>query len=197
MPPPRFPIHMPPPSWPPSTGREPSRQEGDQQRADGAAAPAEDPSFPWGWMFAGALAAAVLGAAAVLFRRGRVVRVRITSTPDGDAPEAIRRAWVGLELPLAPGERGPRLLDAAGVVWRLPAGVKMGYAVGGRVAVELLEKQSPAAAAWWRQQVPDVLTAGFQFVFPAESCEKVACPTANDRPFVALGEDGKGGIMYR
>jgi hypothetical protein len=163
-------------------------------------------------MLAGALVAAVLGAAAVFLRGGRVVRVRITSTPDGDAPEAIRRAWVGLELPLAPGERGPRMLDAAGVVWQRPAGVKMGYAVRGRVAVELLEKQSPEAAAWWRQHVPDVLTAGFQFVFPAESCEKVAASMARDgqcgqrdaRPdgdlrtlSIGLGVDGKAGVVLR
>src|SRR5262245_29015032 len=39
-------------------------------------------------------------------------RVRVTAVPPGEAPEDVRRAWVGLELPLA--RSGPQ--RAAGAV---------------------------------------------------------------------------------
>src|SRR5947199_83534 len=42
--------------------------------------------------------------------------IRIIDVPPGEAPEWVRRAWVGLVLPLAPGEYGPRVLAAAGVL---------------------------------------------------------------------------------
>src|SRR5258708_2466637 len=40
-------------------------------------------------------------------RKEVVVFVRIIATPTGEPPEEVRRAWIGLELPLAAGETGP------------------------------------------------------------------------------------------
>src|SRR4051812_44441611 len=92
------------------------------------------------------------------------MHVRITDVPPGEAPEHIRRAWVGLVLPLAPGETGPRSARTAGVLTG-PRGFFMtlahlllgrlrrarGYVVEGRVAVWLLGEKDPEAAAWWRE----------------------------------------------
>lgn len=44
------------------------------------------------------------------------MKIRITDIPGGEAPLEIRRAWVGLVLPLAPGEDGPRTPRTAGVL---------------------------------------------------------------------------------
>ncbi|HEY7315037.1 MAG TPA: hypothetical protein VH643_37170 [Gemmataceae bacterium] len=42
--------------------------------------------------------------------------VRIIATPPGEAPEEIRQAWLGLELPLAAGETGPHNVPTGGVL---------------------------------------------------------------------------------
>jgi hypothetical protein len=102
------------------------------------------------------------------------IRARIVAVPPGEAPERVRRAWVGLELPLAPGETGPRDQLAYGVLSNGSVGSRKGYAVDGCKAVALLEAKDPDAAAWWRRNAPHVLTRGYQLVFPAEVCEQVA-----------------------
>jgi hypothetical protein len=168
------------PSLTPSTNREASDKNGAEQKptsAGGAKTDADQSHF-WTWVCvigAFAITAIVLGLIARMRQKeNQVVRIRIINTPPGDAPEEIRQAWVGLELPLAPGEHGPRAMDTAGVVSQLPAGVRMGYAVEGRVAVDLLASHAPAAAAWWRTHTPEVLASTYWLVFPAETCEKVA-----------------------
>lgn len=55
---------------------------------------------------------AVTAAAVVWYRRASRVRIRIVRTPNGEAPESVRRAWVGLELPLAGGQTDPRRLES-------------------------------------------------------------------------------------
>jgi hypothetical protein len=99
--------------------------------------------------------------------------IRIASTPPGEAPEEIRRAWVGLELPLARGERGPRALDTEGVLSREGSGVDKGYVVDGKTAVKLLASCSPAAADWWRENAPHVVASGYQLIFPENVCERM------------------------
>jgi hypothetical protein len=89
------------------------------------------------------------------------MRIRITDIPPGEAPEDVRRAWVGLVLPLARGETGPRTLHTGGVLTG-PRGLLMGlvhilfgwtqretgYVVEGGVAVDLLGRKDRGAAAW-------------------------------------------------
>jgi hypothetical protein len=48
-----------------------------------------------------------------------------------------------------------------------------GYVVTGSEAVQLLAESAPEAATWWRENAPHVLQDGYQFVFPAEVCERV------------------------
>jgi hypothetical protein len=98
------------------------------------------------------------------------VRVRIVALPPGEAPEQIRKAWVGLELPVAGRDRN----TVVGVLSDRPAAGCDGYAVDGAKAVALLAARAPEAAAWWRRNAPHVLVGGYQLVFPAEICERVA-----------------------
>jgi hypothetical protein len=149
-------------------------------------APARPDNFPpappggIGWILPWALGAAgvVLVVGVWAFRAaGRTAaggRVRIVSVPPGEAPEYIRRAWVGLELPVAGGRAGPQTGGAFGVLSNQPMGYGPGYAVDGATAVRLLAAKDPDAAAWWRESAPHVLRGGYQLVFPADVCEPVA-----------------------
>lgn len=91
--------------------------------------------------------------------------IRIIATPPGDAPEEVRRRWVGLELPLAGGAKGP---------WFVPVGDVRGLSVGPysfltslrggltrrwvraylvhtSKALALLGEKDPEAVRWWRE----------------------------------------------
>jgi hypothetical protein len=98
--------------------------------------------------------------------------IRIVSTPPGEADRDIREAWVGLELPLArTRDQGQQL--AAVEVLSGKQECTNGYAVEGRVALERLAAKSREAAAWWRENVPQVLDSRCQFIFPVENCQKL------------------------
>lgn len=127
------------------------------------------------WNTAGLIAGfvALVGGGVFWFLRVPTERIRVTGTPAGDAPEAVRRAWVGLELPLPRGEARPKLREVVGAVSDAEAGSTVGFAVEGRVAIRRLAKQAPLAAEWWRANVPGVEDADYQFLFPAATCEKV------------------------
>jgi hypothetical protein len=100
-------------------------------------------------------------------------RIRIVATPPGDAPDHIRRAWIGLELPVANGQIGPCHQPALGILSGRDEGPCSGYAVDGRQAVGLLTAKAPEAAAWWREHAPHVTIHGYQLVFPADVCEQI------------------------
>jgi hypothetical protein len=96
--------------------------------------------------------------------------IEIIKIPPGEAPESVRKEWVGLKLPLV--DELPTTIGHFGVV-----GVKSkrpvssgGYPVDTKTAVEILEKKSPEAAAWWKENLD------FRFypilVF-AEGCAKL------------------------
>ena len=112
-------------------------------------------------------------------------RIRILTTPPGEAPLSVRMAWVGLDLPLDPRRVG-RQLGLARVVLPPPRGwcqpiaglvtgsyaVKTGYAVNALEAVNLLQAKDPAAAAWWREHCAHLLNGKRSFLFPAAGCEE-------------------------
>jgi hypothetical protein len=115
------------------------------------------------------------------------VFVRIIATPPGEAPEEVRRAWVGLELPLAAGETGPRELPVGGVLTgprsifaqllKLLTGERRyawGYVIDAPQALTLLVEHAPQAARWWRQYAPHCWEPGRRFLFPAEVCADVS-----------------------
>lgn len=111
--------------------------------------------------------------------------VRIIAVPPGEAPLWVREKWVGLELPTA-GDPAPRRMFGYGVLsmprsilaqwWGLIRGRAeriSGYAVASVDAVEILAAASPEAAAWWRENVPDLVGRRRYFVFHADVCELV------------------------
>jgi hypothetical protein len=115
----------------------------------------------------------VVAIAVAVSRRAGRVRVCIVDVPPGEAPDYIRRAWVGLELPLAPGQTGPVALATMGVVSGRQDGVMVGYVVLGSEAVKLLAARDPDTALWWRTHAPHVLARGYLFAFPTEVCDRV------------------------
>jgi hypothetical protein len=111
--------------------------------------------------------------------------IRIASTPPGEAPEAIRAAWVGLVLPLA--VPGARTIPTVGVLSRpktqfgqflalLCGRVKheRGYIVDAQRAVEILAAHAPVAAQWWRDNAAASVAPGKRLLFAAEVCQEVS-----------------------
>jgi hypothetical protein len=125
-----------------------------------------------GWVvLAEAVVGLVFGVRA--WRNRTVAHLRIVRVPPGEAPEVIRRAWLGIELPLRRGESEPSLHQTVGVLSQRGAEMAMGYAVDGRRAVDALTSQLPAAAAWWREHAPHVVARGYRLFFPSGVCELV------------------------
>ena len=111
------------------------------------------------------------------------MRIRIISTPPGEAPERIRAAWVGLELPAA---RTTTSVSTIGVLSRPKTRTglffawlfgrtqrEVGYTVRASSAIEMLATRSPEAAAWWCENSPHAIAPGEYFLFAAEACEEV------------------------
>jgi hypothetical protein len=111
-------------------------------------------------------------------------RVRIIAIPPGEAPPWVREQWVGLELPLAQSSASARSRRAFGVL----SGPRGGWArflavLGGRTkretgypvrvsdALAVLEGKSPEAAAWWRTNVPHMMTPLRCFLFSESVCQ--------------------------
>jgi hypothetical protein len=113
--------------------------------------------------------------------------IRIVACPPGEAPELVRRAWIGLHLPLLSGKPGRLGINyASGVLsapripwlWWLCARLGLyrlerGYTVEAVAALTLLEAADPTAAAWWREHCPHLYQAKRFLVFPAHVCEEV------------------------
>ncbi|HSW89344.1 MAG TPA: hypothetical protein VLH19_00550 [Patescibacteria group bacterium] len=71
--------------------------------------------------------------------------VEIVSTPPGQAPEWVRKAWVGLSLPVAPDhERGIQMGACGGEAQNVG-----GYSIPTEEALEILSAKNEDAAQWW------------------------------------------------
>ena len=79
-------------------------------------------------------------------------RIRIESLPDGEAPEWVRQAWVGLVLPCAPIMVFEK--ERKGVLSHKDTTKKDGeyiINVPQEASLRLLRRKSPEAAAWWAE----------------------------------------------
>ena len=114
------------------------------------------------------------------------MEVRIIDVPLGEAPLWVRKAWVGLVLPLADGENGPRRVPTSGVMtgprgffdilWRLlfdPFPSSWQYIVAVDEAIDILAESDPEAAAWWEVNAPHLVGKGRNFGFAEDVCEEV------------------------
>lgn len=109
--------------------------------------------------------------------------VTIIRRPDGEAPEWVRDAWIGLRLPAACPRR--HVMRSFGVLsgptglfqwlWAVLSGRSIrveGYAVNAKEAVDLLGAAGrPDAAAWWREHAPHLLDGCQYFAFEAAACQ--------------------------
>jgi hypothetical protein len=117
-------------------------------------------------------------------------KVRIIRAPIGEAPEWVREAWVGLELPLV--HLGEVTVETGGVLtgprswlgywWaRLTRRLEVvsGYVVRSDRAIILLSGSRPDAAAWWQTHAPMFCEPGAEFIFDAPACEPSPESVAN------------------
>lgn len=123
---------------------------------------------PWA-IGSGVCLAAVGGLAVVLRPRGG--RVRVFDIPPGEAPDWVRRAWVGIELPTQ--NRIPKPIEVIQMSTGEPAGEWVGYAVSGIAALAAVAAVNPGAAEWWRSNLPAITTPGYKLIFPADVCERL------------------------
>lgn len=78
-------------------------------------------------------------------------KIKITSIPSGEAPEWVRKEWVGLEMPLGKSPEDVEIVF--GVIGGPPDTENLGgYPVRTEEAIRILEKKSPAAATWWKER---------------------------------------------
>jgi hypothetical protein len=108
--------------------------------------------------------------------------VRIVAVPLGEAPLWVRQKWVGLDLPVvryAAHRKSPAfgVLPMArtwstqwAAVRRGRAERVAGYAVEAALAVGILAKANPEAAAWWRENTPHLIAPQRYLVFHEEVC---------------------------
>jgi hypothetical protein len=121
------------------------------------------------------------------------MNVRIIKRPNGEAPENIRDAWIGLALPVRPQVpraikvrsfgvfTGPRNWLTSKLRTFTGGGEPTsGYAVDPDAAIQLLKQANPLAAAWWLANAPHLLKNGRSFLFAEDCCR------------VEPGESGSG-----
>ena len=88
--------------------------------------------------------------------------IRITKIPDSEAPEDIRKAWIGLVLPCAKttGFWGIREFE---VLTDNACQSRRGFYVPQNLAIKILEQTAPKAASWWRAHGFPKPCEGFTF----------------------------------
>jgi Protein of unknown function (DUF4240) len=98
--------------------------------------------------------------------------IRIVAAPPGEAPPAIRAAWIGCVLQLVEGRDSPeRSTAVSGVKSGRLEDHGMGYVVRAPGAILALEQHDAKAAGWWRKNARQMLEPGRLFVFSAAVCE--------------------------
>ena len=86
----------------------------------------------------------------------------------------IRKEWVGLELPLAPGRTGVYERGVMGLFDRkAKQDTVIGYVVLVDDAIKALETKSAKAAAWWRTNASSLFSPGQGLVFQEYVCEPI------------------------
>ncbi len=93
-------------------------------------------------------------------------RIKIISAPPSEAPKWVRKAWIGLVLPVLEHQKLPTREIRSG---KFTDG--KGYQVNAEGAMELLQKNNSKAAGWWKANVPAAFHYGRCLVFP-KNCAK-------------------------
>jgi hypothetical protein len=97
------------------------------------------------------------------------VLVRVTSVPEGEAPEWVRQAWVGLVLPAVDRRPVPGI-----EVLSERQSVAPAYQVKTLIALTLLEiGERTAAADWWREHTTEANDPTQHFLFSPDCCTQL------------------------
>ncbi|MBL6752012.1 MAG: hypothetical protein ISP90_15945 [Nevskia sp.] len=100
-----------------------------------------------------------------------MAKIRIVSVPAGEAPEWVRKEWVGLEIPVF--ELNVR--GTEGVLGGKAAPENEGgYGVDVTDALRTLEAKSSAAAEWWSNLISSLDPVPQQLVFGRNFCELIS-----------------------
>ena len=95
---------------------------------------------------------------------GYVGKIKIIATPPGEAPEWVRKEWIGVIIPVPP--EFPFGTERGVVSGKKVTANHGGYQVLTADALEALEKKSLKAAEWWKKQMSPVFIqasrTGFQ-----------------------------------
>lgn len=116
--------------------------------------------------------------------------ITITKLPEGEAPQWVRAAWVGLVVPVI----AISYTEAFGLLSKSQLGPRLMYIVPQREAIKALKKKSKRAATWWTSIGFPRPQETFGFNFDEASIEgKITC----ERPekiyqFFGLLEVGVG-----
>lgn len=107
--------------------------------------------------------------------------IRIIKLPEGEAPEIVRKAWLGLILPCSPtvgwSNEGEELKVLSGK--KIPK--RYGFSVPQAEAIKILSKSNRKAATWWKKH--GFPQAGKYFGFD-ESEAEILRGVTNQRIFV-------------
>lgn len=77
--------------------------------------------------------------------------IEVVTIPHGEAPEEVRRGWIGCVMPCEP-ECGHVPVYVEGVLSGPSLLVKVaGFSISQEVALAVLEQKAPQAAEWFRQ----------------------------------------------
>ena len=109
--------------------------------------------------------------------------ILIVNIPKGEAPEKVRRAWVGLELPCLFVVDDDT--DTEEVLRGKPITPGRMYIVPQNKAIQALERNNPEAGQWWRERGYPEGDAGL-FSFEANYCAIEVKPVSSREEFVAL-----------
>ncbi|GEM_PF-976864 len=96
------------------------------------------------------------------------IKIRITSTPPGQAPEEVRSGWIGVELParFIPGTVPVQGLVDGSLIFRTGGQFKVPY----RVAIDELQQKDSSAAQWFLENLGDNYPA---LLFDADCAETI------------------------
>ncbi len=99
-----------------------------------------------------------------------MAKIRIVGVPPGQAPDWVRKEWIGVEIPLVGSlpERG-LLIGARG--GEPDPRSKNGHTVTLAEALTALRVKSPKAAEWWDNCL--VAQVGQKLVFARDVCEVI------------------------
>ncbi len=94
-------------------------------------------------------------------------RIQIVDVPPGQAPEWVRKSWVGLEM-------DARNSEGAGLQLGVLGGQSQnagGYAVSTREALDALNRANPNAAEWFRKK--SIAAFGDHLIFARHVCREI------------------------